>query len=175
MSTAQQTTDVTGFGVLGHLVEMVNACNADADKGKEITARIYLDALPCLEGAVECIESGIFSSLQPANIRLRRAVTTASQQECKSDSRYPLLFDPQTAGGLLATIPEKSVEECLRELRGMGYPEACVLGEVISESAQEEMDCGIEVVIGGTGQPTGGGRSVQGARENESTLRRRKR
>jgi hypothetical protein len=152
--------------VLGHLVEMVNACNADAQAAeggggggdsdaRAITARIYLDALPCMAGAVECIEGGIFSSLQPANIRLRRAVTTASQRACKDDPRYPLLFDPQTAGGLLATIPEGEVDACLRELRGMGYPEACVLGEVILESGQDEMDRGVEVVV--AGEPGGGG------------------
>ena len=148
---ATSCTDVTGFGVLGHLVEMVNACNTEIEntsKNEEkITARIQLNNLPCMDGAVECIENGIFSSLQPANIRLRRAVTTKSQKECRDDPRYPLLFDPQTAGGLLATVPLANVDECIAELRSLGYLEACVLGEVVSQDNQPNMDRGIEVVL----------------------------
>ena len=60
---ASSCTDVTGFGVLGHLVEMVNA--QDDNEKNKTTAKLYLNSLPTLKGAIECIESGIFSSLQP--------------------------------------------------------------------------------------------------------------
>ena len=151
---ASSCTDVTGFGVLGHLVEMVNAQDhkaedreATAKKRERTTARLYLGSLPCLDGAVECIESGIFSSLQPQNIRLRRAVRTASQKECSSSSMYPLLFDPQTAGGLLATVPAGEAHACVDALVALGYTETCLVGEIISEDKQPENDRGVEIVM----------------------------
>ena len=59
-------TDVTGFGVLGHLVEMVRAGKVDIS--------INVNALPILVGAMQTMQLGIFSSLQPSNIRLRRSI-----------------------------------------------------------------------------------------------------
>ena len=148
---ATSCTDVTGFGVLGHLVEMVNAQEEDEDKQTQTegkaTARLYLDSLPCMLGAVECIESGIFSSLQPQNVRLRRAVRTVSQKECGKSSKYPLLFDPQTAGGLLATVPFERTTECVKALIDLGYVDTCVVGEIIMESEQPVNDRGIEIVL----------------------------
>jgi len=88
---ASACTDLTGFGLLGHLVEMTRSSGVDAE--------IDLAALPLLEGAAETIAAGIVSSLQPANVRLRRALR--NQPESLHHPNYPLLFDPQTAGGLL--------------------------------------------------------------------------
>ena len=152
---ASSCTDVTGFGVLGHLVEMVNAQDHVAEdevaakKGssERTTARLYLGSLPCLDGAIECIESGIFSSLQPQNVRLRRAVRTVSQKECSSSSMYPLLFDPQTAGGLLATVPVGEAHACVDALIALGYTETCMVGEIISEGDQPENDRGVEIMM----------------------------
>ncbi|HKJ09703.1 MAG TPA: selenide, water dikinase SelD, partial [Gammaproteobacteria bacterium] len=92
---ARACTDVTGFGLLGHLVEMTRPSRVDAE--------LFLESLPVLDGARESLAQGIFSSLQPENIRLRRAISNLS--EIGEHPLYPLLFDPQTAGGLLASIP----------------------------------------------------------------------
>ena len=113
-------TDVTGFGLLGHLVEMTKASGIDA--------RVALDAVPILEGAQETAARGLLSSLQPQNIRLRRAV--ANLEAAGADPRYPLLFDPQTAGGLLAGVPENEAERCLGRLHALGYTHAAVIGEI---------------------------------------------
>src|SRR5215469_17712376 len=63
---ATSCTDVTGFGLIGHLVEMTKPSGVDVE--------LDLAAIPLLEGARETVELGIFSSLQPQNLRLRRAV-----------------------------------------------------------------------------------------------------
>jgi selenide,water dikinase len=117
-------TDVTGFGVLGHLVEMVRA--------GEVDISININSLPILNGALDTVEQGILSSLQPANVRLRRAIK--NQEEAIKCKHYPLLFDPQTAGGLLATVPKIHEKECLDELHNIGYKHACVIGTVEQKS-----------------------------------------
>ncbi len=116
-------TDLTGFGLLGHLVEMTKPSGVDAE--------LELDALPVLEGATETVAAGILSSLQPANTRLRRALR--NQEEALHHPNYPLLFDPQTAGGLLASVPETSVEACLAALHALGYLHAARIGRVLQQ------------------------------------------
>lgn len=121
-------TDVTGFGLLGHLVEMVRASETDAT--------IAIDQVPALPGARESVALGIFSSLQPQNVRLRRAI-----RDVESAARhplYPLLFDPQTAGGLLAAIPVEQAWNCIAALRTAGYRHANVIGFTSKRSAAIE-------------------------------------
>jgi selenide,water dikinase len=117
---ASACTDITGFGLLGHLVEMTRPSGVDAE--------IELSALPLLEGAEETVAKGVLSSLQPANVRLRRALR--NQSAMANHPRYPLLFDPQTAGGLLASVPADRSEACLAALHALGYARASVIGRV---------------------------------------------
>ena len=114
-------TDLTGFGLLGHLVEMT--------RPSEVDAELSLSALPVLDGAAECLAAGIASSLAPANVRLRRALR--NQAERVDHPRYPLLFDPQTAGGLLASVPADAADACLRALHAAGYAHAAVIGRIL--------------------------------------------
>ena len=117
---ARAATDVTGFGLLGHLVEMVRASDVDVT--------LAVERVPLLAGARETVAGGIFSSLQPQNVRLRRAIRnldTAGRHPL-----YPLLFDPQTAGGLLAGVPLGTAERCVAELRAAGYADAAAIGFV---------------------------------------------
>ncbi|MEO5697135.1 MAG: selenide, water dikinase SelD [Burkholderiaceae bacterium] len=120
---ATACTDLTGFGLLGHLVEMTRPSGVDAE--------LSLSALPLFDGAVECVQAGIVSSLQPANVRLRRALH--NQADFVAHARYPLLFDPQTAGGLLATVPADTVESCVAELRAGGYAHTAVIGRILPQ------------------------------------------
>ena len=113
-------TDVTGFGLLGHLIEMVKASGVDAT--------LQVAAVPLLDGARETLASGIVSSLQPQNVRLRRAIRNLA--EAAKHPLYPMLFDPQTAGGLLASVPGPAAEACLAELRTEGYGQAALIGFV---------------------------------------------
>jgi len=117
---ATACTDITGFGLLGHLVEMTRS------SGKSVA--INLSALPIMDGALEMIEAGIFSSLQEQNVRLRRAIKDLGI--LRSHKHFPMLFDPQTSGGLLAAIPAKNAEACLNELVELGYPQSVIIGTV---------------------------------------------
>jgi selenide, water dikinase len=106
---------------LGHLVEMTRPSGVDAE--------IDLNALPLLDGAQECVAAGIVSSLQSANVRLRRALS--NQEAMASHPRYPLIFDPQTAGGLLASVPADNATACVAALREAGYAHTAVIGRVL--------------------------------------------
>jgi selenide,water dikinase len=125
---ATACTDLTGFGLLGHLVEMTRPSGVDAE--------IDLDRLPVLGGAAETVAAGVLSSLQPANLRLRRALK--NQADAILHPNYPLLFDPQTAGGLLASVPVDTAEACIAELRRLGYPQAARIGRVLAQGNEME-------------------------------------
>jgi selenide,water dikinase len=84
--------------------------------------------VPVLDGAEQTVAAGILSSLQPQNVRLRRAVR--EPDTLSAHARYPLLFDPQTAGGLLASVPADEVSACLDALHELGYSHAAVIGRV---------------------------------------------
>ncbi|MBU1222561.1 MAG: selenide, water dikinase SelD [Gammaproteobacteria bacterium] len=121
---ARACTDLTGFGLLGHLVEMTKPSGVDAE--------LDMGALPLLEGARETSAEGILSSLQPANARLRRALR--NQEAALAHPAYLLLFDPQTAGGLLAGVPAERADDCLAELHRLGYVHAARIGRVLPRS-----------------------------------------
>ena len=113
---ATACTDVTGFGLLGHLLEMLSASSADA----------WLDpgAIPALDGALDIIAAGVTSSLHASNMSALASLDDA-------DPTAPLaalMIDPQTAGGLLAGVPAGRVDACLAELRASGYGAAAAIG-----------------------------------------------
>jgi selenide, water dikinase len=93
---AHACTDVTGFGLAGHLAEMIRASG-------DVSVDLRLDALPALDGAVELFAQGFASSLQPENSRARHLID--GMDRAAGHPKLPLLFDPQTAGGLLIAIP----------------------------------------------------------------------
>ncbi len=120
---ATACTDVTGFGLLGHVVEMTKPSAVDVE--------INLSQLPLLDGALETVAQGMVSSLQAANVRLRRAIR--NQADVANHPRYPLMFDPQTAGGLLASVPAARAEACVQALQALGYLQACTIGRVLPQ------------------------------------------
>jgi selenide,water dikinase len=113
---ASACTDVTGFGLLGHLVEMLDASRADG--------RIDAVAIPALEGSVALLAEGVTSSLHTANVAALAALVGEPDPALAA-----LLIDPQTAGGLLAGVPATRAASCLAELRRVGY-RAAVIGVV---------------------------------------------
>lgn len=113
-------TDVTGFGLAGHLEEMLEASGVDA--------ALEPTSLPILDGAGAAIDQGIESSLAPAN---RRRLDVLLGYETDWDmGDLAILADPQTAGGLLAGLPEEKAEACLEALRQGGDHDAAIVGRV---------------------------------------------
>lgn len=105
---ARAMTDVTGFGLAGHLDEMLRPAGLSAD--------LDLGAIPLFDGAEALAAAGWASTVAPAN---RAALL--GRIAAPATARAALLFDPQTCGGLLAALPEAAVAPALRRLAEAGY------------------------------------------------------
>lgn len=108
-------TDVTGFGLIGHLSEMVSD-----------TAVIYSNNLKILPGAKEAAEEFLFTA---GGQRNRKSYADLVDFEIQDFALEEVLFDPQTSGGLLASLAEDG-EKALEELKAAGIP-AAIVGEII--------------------------------------------
>jgi selenide,water dikinase len=131
---ATACTDVTGFGLLGHLVEMLTASGTGDAK---IGACLEPDSIPAIEGALALLQGGLTSSLHDANRSALAALAPAAPGAGQCDPALAaLLVDPQTAGGLLAGVPAERAHVCLDELRRLGY-RAAEIGMVVARSGGE--------------------------------------
>ena len=119
--SASACTDVTGFGLLGHLLEMLAQASA---------ARLDLAALPLLHGAIEQVRAGTVSTMHVSNARAhaRFLACTGSVDHARRD----MLFDPQTSGGLLIAIPARLAQTLCEALHSSGYKDASIIGEVVA-------------------------------------------
>lgn len=115
---ASACTDVTGFGLAGHLLEMIVSGPVE----------LYPGDIPALDGALECLEREVFSSLHADNKLTEKNIN--GRDELRGTARYEILFDPQTAGGLLAAVPGKKAKSCLAALHEAGLEQAAVIGQV---------------------------------------------
>jgi selenide,water dikinase len=109
-------TDITGFGLAGHLLEMLRASTLDAE--------LSLGALPALPGAAGLVARGIESTMAPAN----RAA--GERFVASGDAPRGLLYDPQTSGGLLIGIAAGKADALLAALRS-STPDAAIIGRVL--------------------------------------------
>jgi selenide,water dikinase len=117
LETANAMTDVTGFGLAGHLAGI---CEASG-----VAAEVRLADVPLLPGALELAEQGIASTILPDNRAGAGPVFGAK------GARGALMFDPQTAGGLLAAVRAAEAEHILEALQGAGYP-AVRIGKIVA-------------------------------------------
>lgn len=115
-------TDVTGFGVLGHLLEMCQA--------SEQQCEIDIDSIPIFPGVQRYIRKGTASSLTPENERMVSSRVTGVEY-AKEKNIWSALLDPQTSGGLLFTVNESETERCLQKLVKAGFPHARRIGRVL--------------------------------------------
>jgi selenide, water dikinase len=123
---ATACTDVTGFGLFGHLREMV--------KASQVAVELDLGALPMLAGARETTQRGIVSSLYTQNQQASQSAIV-NFTEVTQHADFPLLFDPQTSGGLLASVPIGQSPQCLAQLHAAGYTQSCAIGVVTTAQA----------------------------------------
>jgi selenide,water dikinase len=121
---AKACTDVTGFGLLGHLLEMIGDSPLDV--------ALDLDALPLIEGALETLRAGFPSTLHKTNERA--TANTLIEDAVARHPRFALLCDPQTAGGLLAGVAPEQTGVCLAALAARGYVQSAVIGTVVMRS-----------------------------------------
>jgi selenide,water dikinase len=114
-------TDITGFGLLGHAFEMMGKTD------RTLGVKIDYQAIPVFDGVDELFAKGYYASIAEENYRSLSAVLDAEV----SNRKFPALFDPQTSGGLLFSVPPGQAEACLKALHQNGVTKACVIGEVI--------------------------------------------
>ena len=113
-------TDITGFGLIGHAREMA--------AGSGVSLRIDSARVPLLEGALDCVRAG----LVPGGLKNNRefAECLVSYGQSVPEEIRTILFDPQTAGGLLLSAARADTEALLTALRNAGVP-AVEIGEVL--------------------------------------------
>jgi selenide,water dikinase len=128
---ASACTDITGFGLLGHLLEMLDS---------ERNATLELAQLPLLDGALQQMRKGIVSTMHAANASARGALQAEGQVD---EERLQMLFDPQTSGGLLIGIAPERAGSLRDALQQRGYTQAEIIGEVV----QREPGSAAQVVV----------------------------
>jgi selenide,water dikinase len=118
-------TDITGFGILGHLLEISMGCNA----------RVVVDfkALPLYPYTLEMYKKGETTGSNKGN---RQIVNNHSFeiQTSLSEQEEELLFDPQTSGGLLLSVPDSQSTDLIHMLKTAGITVATKIGHVIAEA-----------------------------------------
>ena len=115
-------TDVTGFGLIGHAREMA--------KGSGVSLRIRASQVPLLPGAIECVQHGYVPGGLKANRQFAEGCVEA--EDGIPPDRLTLLYDPQTAGGLLISVAEADAARLLTELRN-ACVDAVEIGEVVAK------------------------------------------
>jgi selenide, water dikinase len=116
-------TDITGFGLIGHVREMALA--------SDVSIALYASRIPLLEGALDCVQAGYV----PAGLKNNRdfAECLVEYDEKVPDDVRTLLFDPQTAGGLLISVMAEDSARLARDLRDASVP-VFEVGEVTTRS-----------------------------------------
>ena len=112
-------TDITGFGLVGHARELA--------LGSNVSLRLYANRIPLLEGALDCVRAGYIPGGLKANREFAECVVEF--EDSIRDDIKTILFDPQTAGGLLISVAAEDSEDLLRALSAAGIP-TVEIGEV---------------------------------------------
>ena len=126
LSGVHALTDVTGFGLLGHLLEIC--------KGSGVTARLDYAALPILPNAIEYAKRGCITGASPRN--WTGYGERVDLPETLGDIERALLTDPQTSGGLLVACAPDVADEVLSIFHRQGFERAAVIGEIVEGEAR---------------------------------------
>ncbi|MEB3319303.1 MAG: selenide, water dikinase SelD [Cyanobacteriota bacterium] len=135
----QACTDITGFGLLGHLGEMLASSQAPPNPAGSIRGSVVVEldgwAIPAFAGALELLAEGQASSLAPANaeaLALLQGAVRWIGPEPLPPALAGLLIDPQTCGPLLAAVPGDQAPAALDALHRAGFGQARVIGRVLA-------------------------------------------
>jgi selenide, water dikinase len=120
--TVHSCTDITGFGLLGHIFEMSSASGVEME--------IYSGAVPLLPEAAAAATMGLVPAGAYANREYLKKVIFASDVP---ENIQDLLFDPQTSGGLLISAPSEQAEAMLQAMKVSGVANAACIGKVIKK------------------------------------------
>jgi AhpD family alkylhydroperoxidase len=128
---AHAGTDVTGFGLLGHLWQVARESG--------VTAELWWDAVPALPEALECAKQGVVSGAAERNREFAGPAVTVAAAPDGGQAGVPeyamdLLYDAQTSGGLLMFVPEPAARRTVQELRAAGCAASAIVGRVIEKS-----------------------------------------
>ncbi len=126
---AHACTDITGFGLMGHLVEMA--------RNSRVRVTLDMSHLPVLAAAAECLEQEILPGAIERNQDYVLAWTRIA--DGNHVRHLPILYDPQTSGGLLISLPEAPAHDLLKELHAKGHTSAAIIGRVsaLADSQKE--------------------------------------
>ncbi len=118
-------TDVTGFGLMGHLSEMV------VQSG--VTAEVYASQVPVFDGVLDCVRQGVISGAVERNKEF--AFQYVKVEKNVNKELEEVLYDPQTSGGLLISISGKKSDKLVSLLKKRGVVHAVVIGKIVSKSS----------------------------------------
>jgi len=113
---AHAATDITGFGLAGHTLGMA--------RGSGVRLRLWRDRLPVYTDAARLIEAGVTSKGAKHNQK-------TYEDQVEGPGVDPILFDPQTAGGLMVALPPERTDAFVAALKDAGTPAAALVGEVV--------------------------------------------
>lgn len=129
MPAVHALTDVTGFGIAGHLLEIC--------RGSKLAAQIDFDALPILAEARKWAEQGVITGASARNWASYAAQVKLPPQF--APWRHALITDPQTSGGLLVACAPEAVDRVMAEFRQGGFADACPIGKLIAGAPELEV------------------------------------
>ena len=116
-------TDITGYGLLGHLFEIC--------KGSNVSSEIQFSEIPYINGTSELAEKGIIPKGSKQNFNTSKKYTNFS--ETISEIGKFILSDAQTSGGLLISLPENQANEYLNRFRNETGMEAAIIGKIVEK------------------------------------------
>ena len=116
-------TDITGFGFLGHACEMID--------GSDIGMNINSASVPIFYGVQQLVEAGFVPGGLYRNKNFR--INQIEKADTCPDWILDVLFDPQTAGGLLFSLPGKQAQSLVEKMRNTGIVDAAIVGEVVAD------------------------------------------
>ena len=120
MPDVHALTDVTGFGLLGHLLEIC--------RGSSLGATVHFDQVPTLSEALPLVQQGIVAGAIAHNLASYGHELDFAPE--LADWQRQLLADPQTSGGLLAAVAPEAADEVLARFREAGFAQASVIGKM---------------------------------------------